>query len=735
MMPLLWLSLAFTAGVVLGDSLPWRFSAWLWLAGLLVALLLAWRRLPEGLLRPQLRLPAVAAQLPPDLKPPVPMLLLVVFVCLGAARSAWAQPQISPAATAWYNDAPDIYELEGLVIARPVPHEGWIDLRIEMDQLRPLGQETILQVSGRVQARVQPGREWRYGDRVRLQGELRTPGGDSVESAYRQYLARQGVYSTVSVSYIQLLERDQGNPVLRLVHAVHRRALAVVYAQFPDPEASLLAGIVLGDESGIPPRVEEAFQRTGTTHVIAISGFNFALISAMLVSLASRAFGRRWGAVGAGVGILFYTVLVGAGMGVVRAALMSGIALVGHQLGRRQQGLNSLAFVAALMALANPNALWDVSFQLSFAATLGLVLYAQPFQEWFERWASGRLPASAARRLAGPVGEYFLFTLAAQVVGLPVSLYHFRHLSLSAWIANPLILPVQPPLMIIGGLSVLAGIIFPPLGQALAYAAWPFVLFTIRVVEVMAALPHGGIALGRLALPLVVCFYACLLGWTYIRARLPALRAALARRARPSLALSTLGLAALLVWRLALNAPDGHLHLTVLDVGTGEAVLVQTPSGRSLLINGGASETRLSDGLGRRLPLGQRRLDWVIVASTGSDSLAALPAVLERFPPDSVLWGGAPAPNSAAARLRRFLVGQEIALLPLQAGQVLDLGQGAELQVLSTSRGGSVLLLRWGAFQAVLPFGRNGEALEKLAPSIPSPTTALLLADGGSAGS
>jgi competence protein ComEC len=259
------------------------------------------------------------------------------------------------------------------------------------------------------------------------------------------------------------------------------------------------------------------------------------------------------------------------------------------------------------------------------------------------------------------------------------------------------------------------------------------VLFTIRIVEGLAALPHGGIALGRLALPLVVCFYACLLGWTYIRARLPAVRASLARRARPSLALSTLGLAALLVWRLALNAPDGHLHLIVMDVGAGEAVLVQTPSGRSLLINGGASETRLSDGLGRRLPLGQRRLDWVIVAATGSDSLAALPAVLERFPPDSVLWGGAPAPNSAAARLRRYLVGKEIALLPLQTGQVLDLGQGAELHVLSASRSGSVLLLRWGAFQAVLPFGRDGEALEKLAPSIPSPTTALLLADGGSA--
>ena len=159
----------------------------------------------------------------------------------------------------------------------------------------------------------------------------------------------------------------------------------------------------------------------------------------------------------AGVGIGLYTILVGVDASVVRAALMGGLSLLAAQFGRRQEGINSLAFVATLMAIVNPHVLWDVGFQLSFTATLGLILYAEPLSQWFT-WAASRfLPAAAAVRLAKPVGEYFLFTLAAQVLTLPVILYHFQRLSWISLLANPLILPAQPPVMIMGGISVLGG--------------------------------------------------------------------------------------------------------------------------------------------------------------------------------------------------------------------------------------------------------------------------------------
>ncbi len=178
--------------------------------------------------------------------------------------------------------------------------------------------------------------------------------------------------------------------------------------------------------------------------------------------------GPRKGAVAAVIGLSLYTVLVGADAAVVRAAIMGGFALFARQVGRRQQALNTMAFTAALMALGDPQVPWDVGFQFSFAATLGLVLYAQPMQDGFANLLSRRMEKSKARKIAAPVGEYILFTFAAQITTLPIMAYHFGAISWVAFLANPTILPTQPPTMTLGGLALILGVLYLPLGNLTA---------------------------------------------------------------------------------------------------------------------------------------------------------------------------------------------------------------------------------------------------------------------------
>jgi competence protein ComEC len=202
-----------------------------------------------------------------------------------------------------------------------------------------------------------------------------------------------------------------------------------------------------------------------------------------------------------------YTVLVGANAAVVRSAIMGGLSIFARQVGRRQHGLNTLALTGAVMALFNPMILGDHGFQLSVAATLGLILYAQVFSEGFKSLIARRLSEATADRVTRPVGEYVLFTLAAQLVTLPVMAYHFNKISLVALIANPLILPAQPPVMILGGLAVLLGLVYYPLGQLAGYLALPFVTYTIHLVELFARIPVGELSLGEVSLPVVVLFF------------------------------------------------------------------------------------------------------------------------------------------------------------------------------------------------------------------------------------
>ena len=601
-MPLLWLSLAFLAGIPLAAALSLQLvwlDGWVWLILAAVALsfpflrLLVRRFIPPGFAQPPSRLA--------ELKPPLPIFILLTALFLGAARYRYALPDLSdPGFIAIFNDRGTSFEVEGVLIEPPDERDQYANLRLDVEGIRLIGEAAFTPVRGSLLARLPAGGGWRYGDRLRLQGSLETPPEDE-EFSYAAYLARQGVYSFMPYARGELVERDQGSVFWSWIYALKSRSLDMIYRLYPDPEACQLAGILLGVEGGIPSDVKKAFQDTGTAHVIVISGFNISIIGGLFAVIFLRLLGapRRFLAAGLSTFFIFlYTLLVGADAAVVRAAIMGGLALFAVQLGRRQDGLNSLALAAALMALVSPLVLWDVSFQLSFMATLGLVLYAGPLTEAITRLVSRGVEPDVAQRLSRPLGEYLLFTLAALVTTLPVVAYHFKRISISALLANPVILPAQPPVMVLGGLAVMLGLVSQPLGQLAAYLAWPFVAYTIRAVEWFAGFPGGVIVLGNVALFWVAIYYAVLFLGTFASLRLPPLSSLV----KPSLAFGTLAVLTVLVWQSALNAPDGRLHLTVLDVGGGEALLVTTPSGRQMLVNGGSSPTSLSDALGRRLP-------------------------------------------------------------------------------------------------------------------------------------
>ena len=240
------------------------------------------------------------------------------------------------------------------------------------------------------------------------------------------------------------------------------------------------------------------------------------------------------------------------------------------------------------MAVITPAVLWDVSFQLSFAATLGIMLYAGMFSEWF--YPSRRkifICPQPLERLAGPVGEYFLLTLAAQLTTLPLMIYYFKRLSLTALIANPLILPAQPPADGVGGVigaqrdGLSTRLVSSWLGQPGLSRLTPSVWW-----NGWQPLPHGSIPTGQVAFPLILLFYAVLFTVTFARTRIFGTSPRTFTRNPTHLPGDCYSF---VVWKAAFNAPDNRLHVTILDVGTGDAVLIQSPSGRSVLINGGPS--------------------------------------------------------------------------------------------------------------------------------------------------
>jgi len=608
-MTLVYLTVSWLLGIVLAKmhGLPWQLLPILGLAAFLAFLL--W---PE---ERRVRLGA----------------LCVIALALGAARLLLEIPSFDETSLASYNGVGWV-TIEGVVVAEPDERDLYTNLRLQAERLTlPNGDE--LAIEGLVLVRTARYPERSYGDRLLVEGVLETPPVFETFS-YREYLARQGIHSIMSYVQVTLLAENQAGPLLFELFAFKRHAQSAIAGTLPEPQAALLTGILLGVETGIPAELLEHFNATGTTHIIAISGFNITIVAGLFAGVAQRIFGRRRAVGVATLGSVAYTVLVGASAAVVRAAMMGLLYLWGRHLGRESFAPVSLAAAALVMTAIDPQVLWDVGFQLSFAATIGLVLYTAPLERTFERALTRVTSAARARRIVGLLSEALIVTLAAQITTMPIVLHYFGRLSLVTLLTNFLILPAQAAVMIVGGAAMLLGMVLQPLGQVAAWVAWVFLTYTIEVVRLTARIPLASVPV-HMEGWMVWGFYIVLgVATWWQRLDLERRREMMARWRAGVTAPFIAGAAAVVVaivftaWR---GLPDGKLHVVFLDVGQGDAIFIQTPSGRQVLVDGGPSEQALLSQLGRQMPFWDRTLDVMVLTHPDLDHVTGLIAVLERY--------------------------------------------------------------------------------------------------------
>lgn len=638
------------------------------------------------------------------------MLVLAAFLA-GVGRYALAQPTWTKADLAWYNDKGSV-RMVGQIISPPDQREDTTIIRIQVSSLTvqaESGEARPVGVRGLLLARLPATDEWRYGDVLELEGEPSTPPAGELFS-YRDYLARQGVYTYLVHPHTRILESGRGNPMLSAIYGLRERSYQVIQELFPQPESGLLAGILLGIESDLTPDIKDAFRETGTSHIIAISGFNIAILAALFTMMFNNLLPRRWMSFTAtAAAIAGYTILVGAEAPVVRAAIMGGMSMLGRLIGRRQTGINTLGFVAAVMCLLQPTLIWDSSFQLTFSATLGMVLFVDRLQAGYERLASAILPTWLVHGIGRAVSDYLLVTVAAQITTLPVIAVHFHRLSSSLLPANLLILPAQPLVMVMGGIAVVGGFAAPIVGQVLAYLAWVPLAYTIRVVELAAEGLPGSIVLGAIHPGWIVLYYAMVLCIPLLRERLRKIN----KQVKISSAIIGVGLLAAVMWHEALTSSDGKLRLTLFNLPGGAAMLVQTPGDQYVLINGSTNTKVLQNVLDRRLPLFKHELNMLITTRNVS-TLSSLSTISERYTIRTAMLSDHLAKSKARDDLLYRLMRENAQIERLETGQTINLGNGARLKVLVDNEDGSAVLCEWGNFRVLMP---GGVALEELEAS------------------
>lgn len=392
--------------------------------------------------------------------------------------------------------------LHGIVAEAPDRRPMKTKYTIAADWLRSAASHGHVDVHGKVLVTNYEGwPELNYGDEVRVRGRLQKPGNVG-EFPYDKYLSRFDIYSVISRGMIQNHGRNTGDPLFNTLYSWKDRFEYQINRIFPEPHASFLAGLLTGSRRGVPEHVLKDFNATGLTHILAISGYNItiviALISAFLFFLP-----LRFRTIPAILGIILFTIFVGASASVVRASIMGILGLLALSTGRQRHGRILILLTMVLMLIWQPKQLWyDASFQLSFLAVIGLSELSPFLHRWF-----APLP-----EIPG-ITDALKMTIAAQIFAIPWIAFLFESVSLVAPLANVSIALLVPAAMLLGSIGVLASFLWFPLGQLISYVAWGCLELIVRIAHTLASLPFASIPLPWVSKETVLLSYILLFLW------------------------------------------------------------------------------------------------------------------------------------------------------------------------------------------------------------------------------
>ena len=707
--------------------IAWRFAL---LAGIAAGLAVSpfapgtARASPAPLLAAALAACVVLAIVPSSGRPAAAVRLALVALAAGVAGLALGAMRLAAIDGGAY-DGPVGRRANARGFVTAVPHRahGEVSVRIRTDDGR-------LAVAAH-----EPVDDLPIGREIMATGTLRTP-----QPWEADYLARYGIREVLRARRVTLTGSRRGGAE-GVVDGIRDRADAALERGTPDPESALLRGFLLGEDDRIDPRTVDDFKRSGLAHLLAVSGdcvMLLALLGAWLLGLAGVS--HRVRLVGLLTLIAVYVPVAGASPSIQRAGIMGAAGVVAMLAGRPRWRWYTLLLAATLTLLLNPRSLADPSWQLSFAAVAGILLVAPLVRDLIlgspaisHPSSRSDRPSPARRGLAEGAGV----TVAATLSTAPLFAHHFGAVSLASLPANLLALPAVAPMMWLGMLASIVGQIPGIPVEPLTGLAGLLAAYVAQVAHWLAAPGWAQVGIELATWADVAAAYAAM-------ATIVGTLGAAARRRRgagglargPRLAMAAAAAIAgcvALGFRVAPAVPERApgLRIVVLDVGQGDAILLDPARGGPILVDGGPPGDEIGEHLGEE---GVSRLAAAVATHDQSDHVGGLDQLLYGgFRIDRLVYSQPPARLLRAARLASVPTTQVAEGSQVRSGALrLDVlwppREALGSRASDPNQAAIVLRARWHSFSMLLAADAEAEAV----PLDPGPVDVLKVAHHGS---
>jgi len=352
--------------------------------------------------------------------------------------------------------------------------------------------------SGKVLIKLRSYPSFDYGDLINFEGVTKGP----EPAQYANYLGKDGIFGIVDYPKTELMAKNQGSAIKSQLFKLKEGLISNFQKTLSAEKSAFLSGITLGERTEFSKEFKEAMSKSGTTHLVALSGYNITIIVLVIAAFFSRFLSRKTTFVLTILAIFGFVLMTGAEASVVRAAIMGFIALLASQVSRLYSIRNAIVLAAFFMVLINPRVLrFDVGFQLSFIALLGIVYLGPAIQKFFKMKEEG-----------GFLGwrRNFLTTTSAQLGVAPLLIINFSQFSLTALLANVLILEVIPPTMFLGFLLGAMGFFSTALATILSWFINLFLVYELTLINIFAKI---SLPITKIGISGIIIYYLIIVGF------------------------------------------------------------------------------------------------------------------------------------------------------------------------------------------------------------------------------
>ena len=505
----------------------------------------------------------------------------------------------------------------------------------------------------------------KYGDSLYIEGEFKQP-----EEArnykgynYKQYLKTKKIIGTVELEKVKILKSSNGS----FIHNIQKYIRDTINGTLTDEEGNLLLAILLGDKDKLSEDIQESFKTSNLSHMLAVSGAHVSyIILGLTYVLQNSIIGKKNGKIVCIIFLLVFMAITNFTPSVTRACIMAILTLFSSIIYRKSDVYTNISVAALITLIFNPYSLLDLGFQLSYGGTIGIIIFIKRIQE-----------KKSNSKVINYIKQMALVSIYANIIIIPIMMYHFNTVSFTFIISNIMASPILGIIVITGFLFIIASITVKPLTRLIAIFIKPILSILIKISQICSKLPFSNILVVTPYMFNVISYYAIILY---------CIKSKKNNKCKIIICL----LIVLILINFIIYIFPQKLRIFFIDVGQGDSTLIITPDKKTVLIDGGGSD---SFDVGKKvlLPylLDRRilKIDYVLISHFDTDHCGGILTIMEKVKVKNIIISEQAEHSENYERFKKLMIHKKIRLIEVKKGDKIKIGRYSEFKILfPTSR-------------------------------------------------